>query len=382
MASKSPQDEVVLVTGASGYVALHCVKELLVAGYRVRGTVRSLKNPTKVDPIRRLPHADDLLELVEADLMRQEDWPSVIEGCTYILHVASPWPIVADESTIQTAVTGTMNVLRAATECPSVRKIVLTSSCAAINDGHRNDKRVFDEETWTDLDSPKVEYYARSKTIAERTAWEYWNSLDHATRYQLTVLNPTFITGPVLSNAEHGSATIIGRMMDFRTFLAAPKACLGVVDVRDVARAHVLAMTNPKTDGQRILITHDRPVWFADMVKWLSKEFKNHGYAISPVVTPNWLLKLYAKTKIDPQSTAVVHRIGPELRFSNEKSQELLNMTYVDPKQSVLEMAYSLIDHHMVRPPPLKCRVKDCKRCMHLTRRAHLTNDHPKQIRG
>lgn len=133
------------------------------------------------------------------------------------------------------------------------------------------------------------------------------------------MLNPTFITGPVLSTVEHGSATIIGRMMNFSTFLASPKACLGVVDVRDVARAHILALTNEKTDGERILITHERPTWFGDIRDWLHEEFKNHGYLMSPLTVPNWVIKLYAKTNLDKQSTAVVHRLGPELRFSNKK---------------------------------------------------------------
>jgi nucleoside-diphosphate-sugar epimerase len=345
-------DPIVLVTGASGYVALHCVDQLLKAGYRTRGTVRSLRNAEKIEPLRRLPNPH-LLELVEADLERPEEWPSVVDGCTYILHVASPWPIVADEKTISIAVNGTMTVLRAASKCSSVKKVVLTSSCAAINDGHKNNERIFDETCWTKLDSKKVENYAKSKTIAEKTAWDYWNSLNPMTKFELTVLNPTFITGPVLSSVEHGSATIIGRMMDFRTFLAAPKACLGVVDVRDVARAHILAMTNEKTNGERILITHTLPVWFKDMKNWLHEEFKNDGYIFSPITAPNWLLKIYAKTNIDPQSSAVVHRIGPELRFSNQKSIDLLRMEYIHPKQSVIEMMYSMIEFGMVRKPPL-----------------------------
>uniref|UniRef100_A0AC34F2P5 NAD-dependent epimerase/dehydratase domain-containing protein n=1 Tax=Panagrolaimus sp. ES5 TaxID=591445 RepID=A0AC34F2P5_9BILA len=349
-------EPIVLVTGASGYVALHCVDQLLKAGYRTRGTVRSLRNAEKIEPLRRLPN-QHLLELVEADLERPEEWPSIVDGCTYILHVASPWPIVADEKTISIAVNGTMTVLRAASKCSSVKKVVLTSSCAAINDGHKNNERIFDETCWTKLDSKKVENYAKSKTIAEKTAWDYWNSLNPMTKFELTVLNPTFITGPVLSTVEHGSATIIGRMMDFRTFLAAPKACLGVVDVRDVAKAHILAMTNEKTNGERILITHTQPTWFRDMRDWLMEEFKEDGYIFSPITVPNWLLKIYAKTNIDPQSSAVVHRIGPELRFSNQKSLDLLRMTYISPKQSVIEMMHSMIELGMVRKPPLgKCK--------------------------
>ncbi|KAI6190452.1 NAD dependent epimerase/dehydratase family protein [Aphelenchoides bicaudatus] len=358
---RSEDSPVVLVTGASGYVALHCVQQLLQHGYKVRGTVRSLHNENKVAPLRQMERASELLELVEGDLMHADEWPKIITGCTYILHVASPWPIVADESTIEIAVTGTMNVLKAAVQFPEVKKIVLTSSCAAVNDGHKNNERVFAEDCWTDLSSKKVENYARSKTMAELEAWKFWNSLESETRYQLTVLNPTFITGPVLSTVEHGSETIIGRMMNFSTFLAAPRACLGVVDVRDVARAHLLAMTNPKTDGERILITHERPTWFKDMRNWLAEEFKGHGYVLSPLTVPNWVVRLYAKTNLDKQSTAIVHRLGPELRFSNQKSKDLMSMTYIDPKKSVVDMMYSMIEKKMVRKPLLGCHQRNCR---------------------
>ncbi|KHJ84037.1 hypothetical protein OESDEN_16254 [Oesophagostomum dentatum] len=199
-----------------------------------------------------------------------------VSGCTFILHVASPWPIVADESTIKTAVEGTLCVLRAASMEPSVKKVVLTSSCAAINDGHPNDSRVFDETCWTDLESPNVDNYAKSKTLAERAAWDFWSTLDHNNRFALTVLNPTFVIGPMLSDCENGSATIIGRMMDFRTYPASPKACLGAVDVRDVAKAHVEALLRPESDGERILISA-RSIWFKDMMNWLRKEFRKMG---------------------------------------------------------------------------------------------------------
>ncbi|VDM16705.1 unnamed protein product [Wuchereria bancrofti] len=122
-----------MVTGASGYIALHCVQQLLENGYTVRGTVRSLQNSSKISPLRDLKYSSERLELVEADLECPDHWPKAIEGCTYIMHIASPWPIVADETTIRIAKNGTLNVLKAATQCSTVQKIVLTSSTAAIN---------------------------------------------------------------------------------------------------------------------------------------------------------------------------------------------------------------------------------------------------------
>lgn len=354
---ESKANEVVLVTGATGYVALHCVQQLLTAGYTVRGTVRDKSNKRKVEPLRRLAFPSERLELVEADLTTPEDWPRAVQGCTFILHVASPWPIVADESTIRTAVEGTMNVLKAAASTPSVRKIVLTSSCSAINDGYPNDSQVFDETCWTDLENPLVENYARSKTLAEKAAWDFWNSLDHGTRFSLTVLNPTFIIGPVLSDCENGSCTVVGRMMDFRTYLASPKVSLGVVDVRDVARAHVEALRTSASDGERILISA-QSIWFKDMMNWLRKEFKNFGYKITPVEAPNWVLKLYAALKIDDQVQAVIHRIGPELRFDNSKSKKILGLEYLEPRVSLLQMMHSMIAHGMVRTTPAYAKWK------------------------
>ncbi|CAJ0575175.1 unnamed protein product, partial [Mesorhabditis spiculigera] len=348
-APASPAETVVLVTGASGYVALHCVNQLLAAGYRVRGTVRSKRNEQKVAPLLRLPHANERLELVEADLLKPEGWDDVVSGCTYVLHVASPWPIVADESTVKTAVEGTLCVLRSSARCRSVKKVVLTSSCSAVNDGHENDEAVFDETYWTNLEHPKVEYYAKSKTLAERAAWEFWQNLDeNNNRFELTVLNPTFITGPVLSDVENGSCTIIGRMMNVKTYLASPKACLGLVDVRDVAKAHILAMTNEASNGERILV-HADSGWFSDIAKWLFKEFRKQGYPITFITAPNWVLKLYAKLGIDPIVEAVLPRVGPELRFDNTKSKQLLNISYMDVRQSVIDMIYSMIEHDMIK---------------------------------
>jgi len=226
---------------------------------------------------------------------------------------------------------------------------VLTSSCTAVNDGHCNKNRVFDETSWTDLSSKKVEYYARSKTVAERWAWEYWNSLPVNRRFELTVLNPTYICGPVLSDQWHGSALILKRMMSFCTFLAAPHVSLGVVDVRDVASAHIRAMQQPTTNGQRILITAQPSLWFADFLNVLRKEFRSQGYLISPFTVPKFAYIAYNRVTNDRESTATEHRVGAELKFDNSKSKALLDMHYMDPRQAILDQAYSMIENGMIR---------------------------------
>ncbi|GMT32771.1 hypothetical protein PFISCL1PPCAC_24068, partial [Pristionchus fissidentatus] len=340
---------VVLVTGASGYVALHCVRRLLEGPYRVRGTVRSKSNTQKIAPLLRLPEASSKLELVEADLLKPDNWTEVVSGCTYILHVASPWIITATSEIVKTAVEGTLTVLNAANACPEVKKVVLTSSCAAVNDGHKNGSAIFDETFWTDMESKRVEWYGISKTLAEKAAWDYWNSLPVTSRFALTVLNPTLVFGPVLSDVEHGSATILARMMKRVTNLAQPKVSLGLVDVRDVAEAHVRSLERRETDGERILITASPSAWYADIAKWLKAEFARYGYGITTHECPTWILKLYAASGIDPQSKAVVRRRGPELRFDNSKSIRLLSMKYRSVGRSVVEMMHSMIDAGMVK---------------------------------
>ncbi|KAL3990573.1 NAD dependent epimerase/dehydratase family protein [Acanthocheilonema viteae] len=360
---KNNEKIVVLVTGASGYIALHCVQQLLENGYTVRGTVRNLQNSSKITPLRDLKYSSERLELVEADLECPDHWPRAVEGCTYIMHIASPWPIVADETIIRIAKDGTLNVLNAAAQCSTVRKIVLTSSTAAINDGHTNDARIFDENCWGNLNSKRVENYSRSKIIAEKAAWDFWKSLPEESRFQLTVLNPSFVIGPVLSDQRHGSAKIIRRMMDYRTFPAAPKVSLGMVDVRDVARAHIRAMECANCNGERILITATPSVWFSQLAHWLYEEFKNQGFSITRITTPDWLAKLYAKVTCDPHFEAVKYRFGPKLRFDNTKSEQLLQMEYMPIKKSIIDMVYSMLDYGIVvRKKNLeKTKNGDCK---------------------
>jgi dihydroflavonol-4-reductase len=204
-----PNNTRVLVTGASGYLGIHCVKQLLEAGYIVRGTVRSLNNSKKVEPLRSLPFASERLELVVADLEKADTWPAALQDCTYILHTASPFPVNPDESIIKTAVDGTLNVLSAATKVLSIKKIVLTSSCVAIMEGHNDaGTKVFNENDWS-IVTPSTNPYYRSKVAAEQAAWNFIKNFgSNDNKYELTVINPSFIIGPQLSDIEGTSANV------------------------------------------------------------------------------------------------------------------------------------------------------------------------------
>ncbi|KAK6739581.1 hypothetical protein RB195_008216 [Necator americanus] len=344
MESSKNSDVLVLVTGASGYIASHCVKLLLNEGYRVRGTVRSLKNEKKVTPVRQLQQ-DDRLELVEADLLKPDNWPRVVSGCHYILHIASPFPIVADASCIDIAVNGTLNVLRAASKDSSVKKVVLTSSCAAVNEGHPQDK-VFDETSWTDVTSPSVEYYAKSKTLAEKAAWNFVDHIKDGNKFALTCLNPTMVVGPLLINEEGASITLVRRFLNTE-MPAVPELNLAFVDVRDVAKAHIEAMCRPETDGERILITSQPSFWFRDIARVLGKEFRHQGFWVPRYQVPYCALWVYSF--FDKEASACLNRVGHTIRFDNSKAKRLLGIEFRDPAESLVEMGYSLVERGIVK---------------------------------
>ncbi|CAJ0565964.1 unnamed protein product, partial [Mesorhabditis spiculigera] len=347
MAPHNNNPSVVLVTGASGYIASHCVKLLLNEGYTVRGTVRSLKNPKKVDPIKKLDQ-DGQLELVEADLMDADSWPEAVRGCDYVLHVASPFPIVATEETIKTAISGTLNVLKACQNEPSVKKVVLTSSCAAVNEG--NDPLLtYDETSWTNVDSPAVDFYAKSKTLAEKAAWEFVDNIKEGNKFKLTTINPTLVVGPPLIDEQGASITVIRRFLNGE-MPAVPALSLALVDVRDVAKAHVEAMHRPETDGERILCTAQPSFWFRDIARVLGKEFRHQGYWVPRYQVPYFVIYIYSF--IDAQAAAILNRVGFKVLFSNEKAKRLLGLEFRDPSDSLAEMAYHLIERGIIRKKP------------------------------
>uniref|UniRef100_A0AC34F035 NAD-dependent epimerase/dehydratase domain-containing protein n=1 Tax=Panagrolaimus sp. ES5 TaxID=591445 RepID=A0AC34F035_9BILA len=345
-----PSKTRVLVTGSSGYLGTHCVQQLLNQGYIVRGTVRNLKNEKKVQPLRSLSHASDRLELVEADLDDSDSWFATVKDCDYVFHTASPFPIVADDTVVETAVNGTLHVLKACAKEFSVKKVVLTSSCASINEGHDDENRIFNEKDWTIQDSPKVLQYPKSKTAAERCAWDFINNfgaLDN--KFALTCINPTLIVGPLLMDTQGTSITIIRRFLN-NEMPAVPALNLALVDVRDVAKAHILAMTNRKSDGERILVTAQPSFWFRDISKCLAKEFRHQGYWLPWLQAPYFVLYIYSI--FDDQAKAILDRVNRQVKFDNSKATKLLGLQFRNPEHSLIDMAYSMIERGIL---PKKC---------------------------
>src|SRR6266404_1605076 len=198
----------VLVTGATGYIAGHCIRELLEHGYRVRGTVRSLADPTKTEHLRRIAaQLGGSLELVEADLTADRGWRDAATGCTYVQHVASPFPaeVPKDEmDLIRPAVDGAKRVLQASADSGTVKRVVMTSSVAAVAFGHKDGNgAVRTEADWSIAEN--CDAYPKSKTLAERAAWDFVAALPTEQRFELAVINPGFVLGPLL-NADQGTS--------------------------------------------------------------------------------------------------------------------------------------------------------------------------------
>uniref|UniRef100_F1L7N0 Oxidoreductase n=1 Tax=Ascaris suum TaxID=6253 RepID=F1L7N0_ASCSU len=345
----------VLITGASGFLGIHCTQQLLREGYKVRGTIRDIRNQLKIEPLRKL-EGGEKLELIEADLENDKGWTDAVKDCTYILHVASPFPTYADESIIKTAVDGTLRVLRAAAQEASVKKVVLTSSSAAINEGHDNPERLFNEDDWTNADSKAVPNYSKSKTLAERAAWDFVRS-DPGVKFQLTVINPTLIVGPLLHNIQGTSITLIRRFLN-NQMPAVPSIEIGMVDVRDVANAHIKAMRESKSDGERILLTAQPSISFLEIANILRKEFGPQGYYLPRFEVPYPILWLYSF--FDREAREILVRVGYKIHLDNTKAKTLLGLEFMDPRRSIIEMAYDVIERGMApkrrgyRGPPSK----------------------------
>ena len=349
---KSDDAPLVLVSGATGYVATHAIQQLLSSGnYRVRGTIRSLKNEEKVKALKDLiPDAKYPLELCEADLEDKESWTAAVKNCKYVLHIASPFPagLPSDPNdVIRPAVQGTLNVLSACAESGCVKKVVLTSSIAAISCGgtghpHR-DNHVYTEEDWSPPDACAP--YEKSKTLAEKAAWDFVKELPSEKKFDLTVINPGLIFGPILTKFSGTSVGLIKSVLTGET-PGALDITFGVVDVREVAQAHISAMEKPESNGNRYLLISESTVAFHDMNRWLHEEFGHQGYKVCTMKIPKFVAWVASKFSADVKFA--YPNIGKRLTYVNDKMINQLGVQPRNSRQTVLDTAYSLIELGLV----------------------------------
>ncbi|MEQ1781150.1 MAG: aldehyde reductase [Hyphomonadaceae bacterium] len=332
----------VLVTGVTGFVAQHIVIQLLAKGYKVRGTMRSLKRAEEVRSVLAKfdPRASEI-EFIEADLSSDKGWAEAVKDCTFVQHIASPFPAVhpKDEmELIRPARDGALRVLKAA-KAAGVKRVVMTSSMASIAYGH-GDKRaeVSDETMWSDPSGPDNTPYTKSKTIAERAAWDYVNG--EGKGLELAVINPTGILGPALSADVSTSLEIPIRLMNGKT-PGLPRIGFSFVDVRDVAECHVKAMELPEAAGERFLAT-DAFMWFSEAADVLRKKFPAYDRKIPKRKVPDFALKLMAV--FQPVYRQTVTELGRTRKASNAKASRVLGVKFRTAEEALVASAQSLIE--------------------------------------
>jgi len=332
------EERTVLVTGGSGFLGGWCVVELLRQGYRVRTTVRDLSREAEVRAaVASQLDAGERLSVCKADLSEDQGWQEALAGCSYVLHVASPFPPVQPkdpDELIVPAREGTLRVLRAGLDA-GVERVVVTSSVAAVAGGSKPG-RVLTEEDWTDPDKPGLSPYVRSKTIAERAAWDF--VAQQGAEQRLAVVNPGAILGPVLSDDHSYSLQVIERML--KGMPGIPRIGFSFVDVRDVADLHVRAMTASEAGGGRF-IAAGRFLWASEVAAILRERLGSAAPKVPKRSLPDFLVR--AASRFDPGIRSIVNQLGLRYEYSSEKAESRLGWQQRPAEEMIVECAESLI---------------------------------------
>ena len=329
----------VLLTGISGYIGNHCAVELLKNGYSVRGSVRSLSKSKQVtDAIKKEVDPRDNLEFCELDLLSDDGWDDAIKGCEFLMHVASPFINIEpkDENEyIRPAVDGTIRALNAA-KSAGIKRVVLTSSMVSMLENADKSINV-DAESWTNVKAKNVSAYSKSKTLAERAAWEFISGQTDDKPMELSVVNPGPVFGPTLSGDLSGASMGMFKQMMVGKMPMMPQASINMSDVRDIAKIHVLALENEKADGKRFIVTTEEPIAFQDVAKIL----KSNGYdKVSTKLAPNFLLKIMGY--IDREAKSMRSFIGKTYNGDVSSTMGVFDWNPIPFKKTVLDTAKSI----------------------------------------
>jgi nucleoside-diphosphate-sugar epimerase len=338
----------ILVTGGSGFIASHAIVQLLNAGHRVRATVRDLKRESEVRAMVKQggAKAGDSLSFFAADLQSDAGWAAAVADCDYVLHVASPFPAYVpkqEDELIVPAREGALRVLRAARDA-RVKRVVLTSSFAAIGYGHPQQNAPFDETNWSDTTGSDVTAYVKSKTLAERAAWDF--IAREGRDLELSVVNPVAVFGPVLGADYSTSVLLIQRLMS-GAVPGSPRLSFGVVDVRDVADLHIRAMTHAAAKGERFLAVAGDFMLIHDIAKVLKNRMGEAGKKVPTRQLPNWLVRIAALR--DPVVKQILPELGKLKHGSNEKARRLLGWRPRSSEEAIISSAESLLDLNLLK---------------------------------
>lgn len=341
MTTNSNSEKLVLVTGGSGFIAVHCILQLLEAGYQVRATVRSLTRESDVRAMLKEGgvEAGERLSFIAAELGSDTNWMEAVTGCTYVLHVASPTPLNGykhEDEMIIPAREGVLRVLRASRDT-GVKRVVLTSAVGAIIYGHKPQTIPFTEKDWT-ITTGDVPAYQKSKTLAERAAWDFIKK--EGGELELSVVNPVGVLGPVLGSDYSHSIHFLQNIMEGK-MPGCPKVNSSYVDVRDVADLHLRAMTDPAAKGQRFIATAGESIWMVEVARILKQNMGAMAEKINAKELPNTLVRIAALT--NPLAKAIIPFLGKVMNTTNEKAVSLLGWAPRSTSEAITATAESLI---------------------------------------
>ncbi|MFM2224962.1 MAG: hypothetical protein RJA07_1164 [Bacteroidota bacterium] len=329
----------VLVTGISGFVGQHCAAELLKKGYAVKGSVRSLsKTDEVVNGIKKEIDPKGNLEFCELDLMNDAGWDKAMEDCDYVLHVASPFVIKVpkdENELIKPAVEGTLRALKAAKKA-GVKRVVLTSSTVAMSGGKEGLIKL-NQDSWTDVNAKNVTAYFKSKTLAEKSAWDFIKNQTGDTKLELVVVNPGPIYGPTLTGNLATEAMDFFKKLITGKVPMLPKAYSVMSDVRDVAAIHVAALENEKANGKRFIVTSEKP----HAIQEIAQILKANGYdKVSTKLAPTFLLKFIAN--FNDEMKGMLPFVGNTIDADVSNTKNTFNWTPINFEKTVIDTAKSV----------------------------------------
>lgn len=338
------EKELVLVTGGSGFIAVHIIVKLLNQGYRVRATLRT---PSRQDEVKSMlaqggvtDFAD--LEFIQADLTSDTNWLEAATGAAYVIHVASPTPATRPDDgdeMVKMAVDGVLRVMKAA-KAAGVKRVVLTSASGAVIAGHKSHPELFTEEDWTDL-SGSIDAYQRSKTMAEHAAWEF----SKKENLELSAVNPVAVMGPVLGKDFSHSNQIVRAMLTGQMpFLL--KIGFDYVDVRDVADLHLLAMTRPEAVGERFLATTTENLTYKEEAEILRRSLGDAAGKVPTTEMPDFIVRFLALFMKDLRMPATF--FGQNTACSNAKAKKLLGWQPRSAEEAIVATAKSMVEFGLV----------------------------------
>ena len=334
--------EKVLVTGATGFIGLHCIDQLLNQGYAVNGSLRSPERKNEIfNALKNKNTSTENLNLFIFNLTEDDGWDEGMQGCDYLLHVASPLSIEKhdDDFFVKPAVAGVKRAFKFAKK-HNIKKVVLTSSVAAILETDE-DKEYFDETDWSDVESRQIGSYAKSKTLAEKAAWQFLK--ENGNPFELAVINPALVTGPTLTRDLGESNKAIEMVVTGKMPVAIPMQ-FGYVDVRDVATAHILAMQKPSSSGERFALSEKDLTY-----KKIAKLLKDNGFKKAPSIgVPVWLAKFLAN--FNKELKVTVPFMGKVRSVSKStKAKDVLGWNPRPAEESILDVANQIKEMGLIK---------------------------------